>query len=415
MSRYCWHFLVFFAFMLGATLQQVFAIEFIVFLPTPTVLVASSQLSFPLASDCNTDRLAVLTLVNPEGHPTASLSRLIPAGQSTFTMDLSLGTYTPTPRAGHRIRAELYAADAGTVALAKDSLTLQFSANDAPGGPPALPPGFLWKPVPALSDEFDGDALDNNRWQAKHPYWAGRAPSRFLPENVSVANGLLQIRSTIKDSSMTGNWVWAGCVASLDSSAFPGMYIEAKIRSSDISMTSSFWLQGKKTEIDVTENFGFTANTSWDYTPQRSQMMSNTHSFSQGWANDVTTPADYELPAESDHRFFTFGVWWKDSTTIITYLDGQEANVMEPHELFSEKQFLFFDTETFSWQGYPTLAELADPDRNTMYVDWVRAWAPEAEGQASTLLNPGKSPAEIGKRPLAPLFQLNGRRVPSSP
>ncbi len=35
---------------------------------------------------------------------------------------------------------------------------------------------------------------------------------------------------------------------------------------------------------------------------------------------------------------------------------------------------MFFDTEVFSWVGNPTVANLDNPDRNTMYVDWVKGW-----------------------------------------
>jgi len=35
---------------------------------------------------------------------------------------------------------------------------------------------------------------------------------------------------------------------------------------------------------------------------------------------------------------------------------------------------MFFDTEVFSWEGFPTLEGLRDPSRNVMYVDWVRGW-----------------------------------------
>jgi hypothetical protein len=41
---------------------------------------------------------------------------------------------------------------------------------------------------------------------------------------------------------------------------------------------------------------------------------------------------------------------------------------------FKESQYLFFDTEVFTWEGLPTIESLNDPARNTMDVDWVRGW-----------------------------------------
>lgn len=35
---------------------------------------------------------------------------------------------------------------------------------------------------------------------------------------------------------------------------------------------------------------------------------------------------------------------------------------------------MFFDTEVFTWHGWPTQASLLDPQKNTMLVDWVRPW-----------------------------------------
>jgi len=41
---------------------------------------------------------------------------------------------------------------------------------------------------------------------------------------------------------------------------------------------------------------------------------------------------------------------------------------------FDEPQYLFFDTEVFTWDGLPTIESLQDPARNTMQVDWARGW-----------------------------------------
>ncbi len=36
--------------------------------------------------------------------------------------------------------------------------------------------------------------------------------------------------------------------------------------------------------------------------------------------------------------------------------------------------YMFFDMEVFGWWGSPTDADLADPTKNTQYVDWVRTF-----------------------------------------
>jgi hypothetical protein len=60
---------------------------------------------------------------------------------------------------------------------------------------PEPPEGMEWQLVPELSDESSGRRLDEDKWQAEHPYWEGREPSRFDPENVSARNGTLRLRS----------------------------------------------------------------------------------------------------------------------------------------------------------------------------------------------------------------------------
>ena len=48
---------------------------------------------------------------------------------------------------------------------------------------------------------------------------------------------------------------------------------------------------------------------------------------------------------------------------------------MKVHEVtlknaFDEKRTMFFDTEVFTWRGWPS-ESLLDSLRNTMLVDWV--------------------------------------------
>ncbi len=57
----------------------------------------------------------------------------------------------------------------------------------------------------------------------------------------------------------------------------------------------------------------------------------------------------------------------------------------------------FFDTELFTWDGLPTIESLKDPPRNTMRVEWVRAWKlMKAENESARLNAPerGSTPRE---------------------
>ena len=170
----------------------------------------------------------------------------------------------------------------------------QANSSPQPGGaPPPAPAGQRWVAQPLLSDEFDGTALDPARWMPKHAYWAGREPSRFDPDNVSVADGRLRLRSTTTRTTLDGIadprkdlWVSAACISSLGPLAGPGFYA-ARFKASRLAMTSSFWLQGKVSEIDVVEQFGAPPM------PERAMLMlMNTHSMA-GVISATFTPSWY--------------------------------------------------------------------------------------------------------------------------
>ena len=250
-------------------------------------------------------------------------------------------------------------------------------SSEPPGGlPPPGPAGFIWQAIPEFTDEFNTTELDLKKWQPRHPYWNGREPSAFDPANVSVKGGMLQLRSTAKVDSLDGVrnpdkdiWVASACVSSLTPLASYGFYA-ARIKASRLSMTSSFWLQGKYSEIDVVEQVGDSIkNPGHD-----SLMMSHTHYFPDGWKTDKGDPAEYRMTTGSADAFHVYAVWWKGANTIWTYLDGKKVAELKPAGPFKEPQYMFFDTEVFIWDGNPTIESLRDNSRNTMFVDWVRGW-----------------------------------------
>src|ERR1035441_977910 len=81
---------------------------------------------------------------------------------------------------------------------------------------PSPTAGQHWEVVPALTDDFH--AFDASKWQLKQPYWNGRPPSTFSPDNVRFTNGLMQLQMTVADTNQSANWMHAACVASLNKS-----------------------------------------------------------------------------------------------------------------------------------------------------------------------------------------------------
>ena len=60
--------------------------------------------------------------------------------------------------------------------------------------PPKPPLGKRWVLNPDFSDEFNGMSLDTAKWLDHHPTWKGREPGLFMPSQISVKDGFLQIR-----------------------------------------------------------------------------------------------------------------------------------------------------------------------------------------------------------------------------
>jgi beta-glucanase (GH16 family) len=267
--------------------------------------------------------------------------------------------------------------------------TLPIAAADTPRSttfdlPPPAPDGFAWEIVPELSDEFSGTTLDERKWLPKHPDWKGREPSIYDPSNVSVKDGMLHLRNTTRLKTLDGVknpekdvWVQSACVSSRDRIASYGYYA-ARMKASRICMTSSFWFQGEHTEIDVVEQFGLSVKNP----EEKMLMLMNTHYFPQGWDTDKATPQRWQMPTSSGDAFHVYGVWWKDEKTVWMYHDGQKVAEITTGGPFKEPQYLFFDTEVFVWEGLPTIESLNDSVRNTMLVDWVRAWKLVKKGNA---------------------------------
>ena len=78
------------------------------------------------------------------------------------------------------------------------------------------------------------------------------------------------------------------------------------------------------------------------------------------------------------------------------YHNGERVAEMKTGGGFLETM-CFFDTELFTWDGLPTIESLKDPPRNTMRVEWVRAWKlMKAENESARLNAPerGSTPRE---------------------
>lgn len=251
---------------------------------------------------------------------------------------------------------------------------------------PNPPDGKEWKTVPVLSDEFNANTLDENKWFDYHPHWAGRPPSKFKKGNAFVEGGYLKLRSTLlKDPSTVNNplsdiWVNAAACVSKDKSAKPGYYYEARFKASSLSMTSSFWFRvGQFSEIDVIEHIGNPSRDDrQDDLPY--EYAANTHYYGPHNGLD-NKKATWRMPVRGRDGFHTYGFWWKSPNQLLFYYDGQQVMEIVPRVPLDENLKMIFDTEVFPFAqagvpniGLPKVENLNDDSMNTMLVDWVRVY-----------------------------------------
>jgi beta-glucanase (GH16 family) len=156
----------------------------------------------------------------------------------------------------------------------------------------------------------------------------------------------------------------AVCVSSIQKVMYG--YFEIRCKAAPICMTSSFWFQGKNSEIDVFEIIGkakLINNT-------ETRMPTNIHSgFKDGWDKDKAEPFDYDVGNKVAENFNVFGLEW-DPTNLVFYSNGKVVRSIENKGRFTEPQTMFFDMETFKWHGYPEPSELP----GDFEIDYIRTW-----------------------------------------
>lgn len=260
--------------------------------------------------------------------------------------------------------------------------------------PPEPPKGMKWVLQEEFSDEFNGKKLDKSKWNDTYPGWTGRAPGWFNPKAIKVKDGTLQIRSGVLKKPKGPYTMYGGAVTSKSDEAYFGYY-EVRVKASKIKMSTTFWLSNHKvpyvwsdcgsdtysTELDILECVGGSLDS--EHPHMRQKMNSNTH------FRYVECGAEKEkfyskgakglLKSEVWEGFHTYGAWWVDENHVRFYADDEFFECVhvstEIHPTpFDRGMHINMVTETYNWQPPPTPEELENPDINTAYYDWVRAW-----------------------------------------
>jgi len=228
-----------------------------------------------------------------------------------------------------------------------------------------------WVKFEPMSDEFEGAALDTNKWRLNMSWWKGRQPALFSEKNVSVSDGMLQL--TMRKEQLPEPLAKQGYTnytsAALHTQARSSSgYYEVKARPMNSAGSSSFWFQqdatpGWATEIDVFEIGGKAKGYERKYNM-------NLHVFrtpeeKRHWSVGGVWIAPWRLAED----FHVYGLEW-DKAEIKFYVDGVRVRRVE-NTHWHQPLYLIFDSETMpGWFGMPEDADLP----STFSIEYVRAW-----------------------------------------
>jgi beta-glucanase (GH16 family) len=229
----------------------------------------------------------------------------------------------------------------------------------------------IWVKYEPMNDEFEGGALDTDKWVRNMAWWKGRQPALFKAENVTVEKGQLLLtmrQEPVPEEFRTQGYhdYTSAAVHTRDRTCYG--YFEVKARPMNSGGSSSFWFQqdatpGWATEIDVFEIGGKAAG-------HENKYHMNVHVFrtpteKRHWS----VGADWEAPWRLADDFHVYGLEW-DEQNVKYYVDGVLVRcVRNTH--WHQPLYLIFDSETMpNWFGMPDDKDLP----STFHVEYVRAW-----------------------------------------
>lgn len=246
------------------------------------------------------------------------------------------------------------------------------------------PLGKKWVKVNDLTDEFNVNGLDTDKWFKST--WNYDIPVEMVSDNTNsgVWGGYLWIRATVDAGAE--RWFRTARISSTAKISYP-MYTESKIKASSISAFNTFWLNNgdssNRDEIDVIENNAApTCNCKPDY-----PWLMKSHYWQARSGTEYDEASDFDnrnLPVGTagkgvkwDADYHIFGVYWKDARNMDFYLNGVKVGSLVSDYDYTRDLNILFDlwTKDADWLGGLALqSNVSDNSKNTMYVDWVRTW-----------------------------------------
>ncbi|WP_017445420.1 RICIN domain-containing protein [Gayadomonas joobiniege] len=270
---------------------------------------------------------------------------------------------------------------------------------------PASPgAGKVWQLQTQYSDSFNYTGKPNqftSKWNDSYfNNWSGPGLTHWSSNESWVADGNLIISASRRQGT---NKVNAGVITSKTKIKYP-VYLEARIKVSNLELSSNFWLlsENDEREIDILEVYGGASDT-WF----AKNMSTNFHVFFRDQQTNAII-SDYNDQTHNEpatgtywrEQFHRFGAYWKSPTDVTFYIDGQQTPdgswaqvVMKDKDYtgaildksqynMDQETYIILDTEDHEWRSNQGIvasdSDLANPSKNKMYVDWIRVYKPVA-------------------------------------
>lgn len=271
--------------------------------------------------------------------------------------------------------------------------------EDQPGIYPASDPGNSdgWVLNEMLSDEFEGSALDTNKWfiegqEGDYYIWKGRAPSQFAPHNAIVEDGKLKLRTQWEPDYPFANESYADgsnndaygihegkplpitTAGVITKKRFLYGYMEIKSKVGNAAITGAFWAIGYEQELDIFEQMGNPKVK--DGSIHENSVRTAVHD----WSPPAVRPTkvfgydEQNLPYRTADEFHIYGAEWGEDYLKV-YRDGKLTYHVTQDELgtdwvLNNPMEIWLDSEIFKWLGVPHEEELPVD----FEIEYLRVW-----------------------------------------
>lgn len=227
-----------------------------------------------------------------------------------------------------------------------------------------------WVKYEPMSDEFNGDKLDETKWWPFNPTWKGRYPGLFRKENVTLSGGQMHLtmkKEPIPATETDKKYKDYTCAAVQSKDTVRYGYFEVRSRAMKSAGSSSFWFYHSTkpwwTEIDVYEIGGKAPGKERNH--HITMHVFHTPNEKKHWQ----VGSHFLAPANLCDDYHVFGLEW-DEKELKFYFDGVLVR-KGPNTHWHQPLTLNFDSETMpEWFGMPKDEDLP----STFSVEYIRAW-----------------------------------------